>query len=55
LKNLGAKEESKNNQEAVEELQEKLENLSLRIVPKNQRKSKGSNIPIDLTNEKGII
>lgn len=52
--NVESKEEAEKSREHVEELKNKLDSLSLRIVPKNQRKSKTNNIQVDLPNEKGI-
>jgi hypothetical protein len=54
-KKLEAKEDTKTEEDYMDQLQEKLEGLSLRIVPKNQRSKKSSHVPIDLSNEKGII
>ena len=42
------------NQEYIEEIKYKLENLQLRVIPKDQRRRKKVNISIDLPNEKGI-
>lgn len=53
--NSDSKESREKVEQNVEELNEKLENLSLRIVPKNQRKSKANHVTVEVPNEKGII
>ena len=44
----------KNNQEFIDELENKLNNLQLRVIPKDQRKRKKVNVSVELPNEKGI-
>lgn len=53
-KNYEPKDEEEKSKDVVADLTHKLETLSLRVVPKGQRKSKIYNIPVDLPNEKGL-
>ena len=53
-KQAESKEEAEKNKEFVEDLEHKLSNLQIKIVPKGQRKNKIANIPVELPNEKGL-
>lgn len=52
-KNLMSKEETKNSEGVIEDLQSILENLDLQVVPRLKSK-KNQHVTIDLANEKGI-
>lgn len=53
--NSDSKEGKEKVEKNIEDLNDKLQHLSLRIVPKNQRKSKTSHVTVEVPNEKGIV